>query len=99
MLVANDNVLVSAPTPSKISLKARQQAIKICEAAAAASGNGPDLACHLAMLQGAYEYVAELVCLVLESLPIQAMPPSAEQWQAAADKLSAGWEPSQPVGL
>jgi hypothetical protein len=67
------------------SIKDRYQAIKVCDALAVTPES------HL--FSTCTPQVSDLICLVLVSLSIQKMPPTAEQWRAASAKLQAGWEP------
>lgn len=72
---------------TRFSIKERHQAIKICEALAIEG-------CSFGLLRTASERVADLICLTLVALPLQTVPPTVDQWRAAADKLIGGWEPT-----
>jgi hypothetical protein len=75
------------------TLMERYQAIKVCDAAAVGPGDANIDARASMLLHGAPTRVADLICLVLESLGLRAMPPTRDQWSAAAQRLRDGWEP------
>lgn len=87
MRPANDNTIVDH------SLRERQQAIKICEAQITHPIGSPGAALAADLLLHASPKVADLICLVLVSLELKRMPPTVEQWHAAAGKLRDGWNP------
>lgn len=81
MAAANDNV----DAGDRFSVRDREEAIKICAAMALAPSSRRYLSVP--------SVVSDLICLVLEAIGIQEMPPTAEQWRRAADNLRLGWRP------
>jgi hypothetical protein len=76
------------------ALRERHQAIRVCDAMAVDHADANADARASMLLHGASARVADLICLVLESLGLKTMPPTRDQWTAAAQRLRDGWEPT-----